>query len=231
MVQSDVPIDLHVHTVHGSADSSLKLDELSDEAARSGLRGLALTEHRGPWERLEFETVRDRYPDVLFVNGMEVETFYGHLTVFGLDRFVSGMHDPERLRGLADEHDAFVVLAHPFRYYLSQPERNLLFRDANTTERTVRELAGHPMFELADAIEVSNGGTSPAENALAVEVARYMGKPAVGGSDAHSTHGFGRSVTVFPKGVRTAADVLEALHTGRVSAALRDASGALHHIT
>jgi predicted metal-dependent phosphoesterase TrpH len=222
-------LDLHVHTVRGSSDSSLKIDELVDEAARTGLQGLALTEHRGPWERHELEALRERHADLLFVNAMEVETFDGHLTVFGLERS-AGIHDPVALRRIADAHGAVIVMAHPFRYYLGQPERSLLFRDATSRTRAVHELAEHPIFEIVDAIEVNNGGTSAPENALALAVARYLGKPTVGGSDAHSTHGLGRSVTVLPDGVRDAEAFMEVLRAGRVHAALRDTSGTLHHL-
>lgn len=222
-------LDLHVHTVRGSSDSSLKVDELVDEAERAGLDGLALTEHRGPWERHDLEALRERHRNLLFVNAMEVETFDGHLTVFGLDRS-AGIHDPIELRRIADAQGAVIVMAHPFRYYLGQPERSLLFRDAVGRDRVLAELADHPIFALVDAIEVHNGGTSASENALALQVARYLGKPTVGGSDAHSTHGLGRSVTVLPDGVRDAEAVMEALRAGRVHAALRDASGTLHHL-
>ncbi|MGE3856791.1 MAG: CehA/McbA family metallohydrolase [Dehalococcoidia bacterium] len=222
-------LDLHVHTVRGSSDSSLKVDELTAEAERAGLDGLALTEHRGPWERHELEALRERHTGLLFVNAMEVETFDGHLTVFGLDRS-AGIHDPIELRRIADAQGAVVVMAHPFRYYLGQPERSLLFRDAVGRDRALAELADHPIFALVDAIEVHNGGTAASENALALEVARYLGKPTVGGSDAHSTHGLGRSVTVLPDGIRDAQGFMEALRAGRVHAALRDASGTLHHL-
>ena len=222
-------IDLHVHTVRGSSDSSLKTDEMVEEAARAGLHGLCLTEHRGPWDRHELVALQQRHEGLLLLNAMEVETTFGHLTVFGLDRFVGGIHDPVALRRVADAHGAFVVLAHPFRYFLRQPEQNLLYRGQRAIPDALEAIAQHPAFALVDAIEVSNAGTSPAENALALEVARYLGKPTVGGSDAHSTHGLGQSVTVFDDPITNATEFMEALHGSRFHAAVRAADGTLTH--
>lgn len=221
-------IDLHVHTVRGSSDSSLSTADLVEESARAGIQGVCLTEHRGPWDRHELAALQERHPELLLVNALEVESSAGHLTVYGLERFVGGIHDPETLRRVADEHGAYVVLAHPFRYLLRQPERNLLYAGATRVPREAREVAAHPIFDLIDAIEVNNGGTAADENAFAREVARYLGKPMVGGSDAHSTHGLGRSVTVFRDRITSAAGFMEALRASRFHAAVRTADGSLH---
>lgn len=221
--------DLHVHTVRGSSDSSLKTDEMVQEAIRVGLDGVCLTEHRGPWDPHELGALQRRHEGLLLLNAMEVETSFGHLTVYGLDRFIGGIHDPQSLRRVADVHGAYVVLAHPFRYFLRQPEQNLLYRGQRSLPETLEAIADHPAFALVDAIEVNNGGTSPTENAFALEVARYLGKPTVGGSDAHSTHGLGQSVTVFDDPIGSAAEFMEALHASRFHAAVRTRDGALTH--
>lgn len=223
-------IDLHVHTVRGSSDSNLKTEEMIEEAARVGLHGVCLTEHRGLWDKHEFAALQQRHEQLLFVNAMEVESTVGHLTVFGLDRYVRGIHDPVTLRRAADAHGAYIVLAHPFRYLLKQPTENLLYRGERRIPQHASEVKDHPIFDLVDAIEVSNGGTSPAENAFALEVARYLGKPTVGGSDAHSTHGLGQSVTVFQDQIGDAVAFMEALRASRFHAAVRTAGGALLHM-
>lgn len=220
-------LDLHVHTVAGSSDSSLKIDELVTAAGSAGLDGVCLTEHRGPWDPHDFGRLRREHEELVFVNAMEVESTSGHITVFGLDRFVGGIHDPEVLRSVADAQQAYLVLAHPFRYWLSSPASNLLYRDSPRVPQHPRDAAEHPIFELIDAIEVSNGGTSPAENAFALEVARYLGKPTVGGSDAHSTHGLGRSVTVFDDDITDGDGLIEALHASRFHAGMRAPDGTL----
>jgi histidinol phosphatase-like PHP family hydrolase len=220
-------IDLHVHTARGSADSGLTTEEMIEEANRVGLEGICLTEHGAPWDQREFDAFRQDNDGLFFFNGMEVETTVGHITVFGLDKYVGGIHDPLTLRRVADAQGAFIVLAHPFRYLLQQPAYNLLFRGSKDIPQTVGEALEHPIFEVVDALEVSNGGTSPAENDFALQVARYLGKPTVGGSDAHSTNGLGRSVTVFRDRISSAAMFMEALHESRFYAAVRTAEGAL----
>jgi histidinol phosphatase-like PHP family hydrolase len=55
----------------------------------------------------------------------------------------------------------------------------------------------HPVFKLAQAVEVVNGGTVDEENDFAMRVASKLGLPVTGGSDAHSAHGLGKFVTAF----------------------------------
>lgn len=168
-----------------------------------------------------------QYQQLFFVNGMEIDSPGYHLTVFGLDRSIGGVQDPSILRRIADAEGAFVILAHPFRYFLSQPANNLLFQGSGSFPRDIAHIQTHPIFDLVDAIEVANGGTSPAENALALDVAKATGKPTVGGSDAHSIHGLGRFVTIFDDAFHDSEGFMKALRAGRFHAAIRDMSGAL----
>ncbi len=223
--QTPLIVDCHVHTVRGSSDSALSLPDLVNEAARARLDGVCLTEHRGPWDRREFAATQRQHDGLFFVNAMEVESPGCHLTVFGLDRHIGGAHDPAVLRKVADSEGAFVVLAHPFRYFLSHPSSNLLFCRGDQVPPAIEEVMEHPIFDLVDAIEVANGGTSAAENALALKVAKALGKATVGGSDAHSTHGLGRFVTAFDDEFRDAEGFMAALRSGMFRAAVRDAHG------
>jgi predicted metal-dependent phosphoesterase TrpH len=209
-------VDLHVHTTYGSADSNLTPQELLQEAQRIGLDGACLTEHGRPWDRFGIQQLTHELEDLLIVPALEIESTVGHITVFGLDRYVSGIRDPIELRRIADKVGAYVVLAHPFRnMFLKKPmANNLLFQGRDPMPTTVEEVIKHPIFELVNAIEVANGGNSNNENKFAWDVAQHLGKPMVGGSDAHSIHGLGRCVTVFPKRISSATQFLEALHTG-----------------
>ena len=211
-------IDLHVHTVVGSIDSSLLPQELLDEAYRVGLQGVCLTEHRGPWDKFEFEKFRKQQDNVLIINAMEVESSAGHLTVFGLDKYYPGVRDPWTLRKIADQMGGYVVLAHPFRNLLHKPpynSNNLLFKGHNPMPTTVEETLKHPVYDVIDAIEVVNGGTADSENYFAWEVAKRLGKPMIGGSDCHSTNGLGRCVTVFPEQITNQEQFLAALRAGK----------------
>ena len=207
-------IDLHVHTVHGSGDSNLSPEQLVEEAARIGLDGACRTEHNRTWDARDLqEFVRD-HNHVLLMRAMEVETNMGHITVFGLDGYVPGIWNLEELRRVADKEGAFIVTAHPFRGLFNPSLTNLLFKEDAHPPATVEEAARHPVFGLVDAIEVANGGNPEEENAFALEVARYLGKPAVGGSDCHSTNGLGACVTVFPRPIGSEQKFMEALRAG-----------------
>ena len=209
--------DLHVHTSTHSGDSSLSTRELVQEARRIGLEGACLTEHGGTWDRFELERIASDSEGVLLVPAMEVDTDQGHVTVFGLDRFLSGISTLRELRRIADGTGAYLVLAHPFRYlfYKSSGNPNLLYKHPSHYPANVEEAMTHPALQMVDAIEVANAGNNTEENTFAWEVAKKLGKPMVGGSDAHSVHGLGACVTVFADPISSAEELLKALHQAR----------------
>ncbi len=210
-------IDLHVHTSRGSGDSELSPQDLVQEAHRIGLQGACLTEHSGPWDQFEFHKFASQQNGFLLIPAREVETEVGHITVFGMNGHTAGINNPRELRRMADATGAYIVLAHPFRnmFHNISFSPNLLFKDEGRYPTTVEEALDHPIFQMVDAIEVANGGNTDEENIFAGEVAQRLGKPMVGGSDAHSTQGLGRCVTVFPRPIYSPDDFLHALRTGQ----------------
>jgi hypothetical protein len=207
--------DLHIHTTKGSADSSLSPEDLVLEAERLGLLGLCITEHSGPWDRHEFQRFASRH-NVVLVRAMEVDTDLGHMLAFGLDGYQSGFSRAAELRHAADAQGGFVVSAHPFRGVLSPQGRGrpYLYPSASDRLPTRPEQAlDHPVFKLAHAVEVANGGTTDRENQFAMSVAGLLDLPVTGGSDAHSVHGLGKFVTAFRDEVHTEAEFLKGLHS------------------
>jgi predicted metal-dependent phosphoesterase TrpH len=207
--------DLHVHTTKGSSDSSLSPEEMVREAKRIGLTGVCLTEHSGWLDRHAFDLFA-RQQDIVLIRALEVETEYGHVLVFGLDGYLPGATRLQDLQRLVRKVGGFMVAAHPFRYLLNTPpyNRNLLYKDPRLYPKTPQEASRHMVFEVVDAIEVVNGANSEEENRFALEVARLLGKPGTGGSDAHSVHGLGKGVTIFDGPIRNEKDFLEALRAG-----------------
>lgn len=208
--------DLHIHTTKGSADSSLTPEDLILEAERLGLRGLCITEHSGPWDRHEFAAFAAQH-NVVLIRAMEADTDMGHILCFGVDRYQSGFNHAEELSKAAHSVGGYVVSAHPFRGVLGQHHRTrpYLYPDPNEPIPTEPDEAmQHRVFQLADAIEIANGGTSEEENRFAAEVAHRLNLPVTGGSDAHSTHGLGKFVTEFPDEIFDEAQFLAALHRG-----------------
>ncbi|MBI2846531.1 MAG: PHP domain-containing protein [Chloroflexi bacterium] len=202
-------IDLHVHTTKGGADSSLRPLQLVHEATRVGLSGVCLTEHGGGWDKREFEAFAQGQ-NILLIRALEVETELGHMSVFGLDGYRSGIHRAEELRRVVNELGGFMVLNHPFRRFFDNATLRSQYRPT-----TIAEICQDPVFQLVDAIEVANGANSPRENSMALEVAKKLGKPGTGGSDAHSTSGLGCYVTVFEKEIRREEELIAELRAGR----------------
>ncbi|PKB70775.1 MAG: hypothetical protein BZY87_09665 [SAR202 cluster bacterium Io17-Chloro-G6] len=207
--------DLHIHTTKGSSDSSLTPEDLILEADRLGLRGLCLTEHSGPWDRHEFKKFASLH-NVVLIRAMEVETDYGHMLAFGLDSYQAGFNKALELRKAATAAGGFVVTAHPFRGVLSGGSRSraLIYQSIpDPLPESPDQALDHPVFKLADAVEVANGGTVDRENDFAMAVAGLLDLPVTGGSDAHSVHGLGKFLTEFLDEVNNEAEFLKALHS------------------
>ena len=205
--------DLHIHTVRGSSDSGLTPEQLIEEAHRIGLDGVCLTEHSGGWEHHEVATV---FKDAGFtvIPAIEVNTEMGHILTFGMQHYVSGMHTAAGLRKVVDAAGGVMIAAHPFRNFFNKPPYNvnLLFKNFNGNRPTTSIAASkHPLFELVDDVEVANGSNTDRENHFTLDVARHLGFTGTGGSDAHSTHGIGKCVTIFDGDIHNESDLIEAL--------------------
>jgi predicted metal-dependent phosphoesterase TrpH len=209
-------VDMHVHTTRGAADSSLTPDQLIEEAHRIGLTGINLTEHDRLWDPYLLREFREK--SGLFVSqGMEVSTDMGHMIVLGLDTYVPGIRRAIELRRVLDEVGGFMTVAHPFRhffdpvYFRKQGKEPFTMTPEQAAERM-------PVFQLVDAIEALNGANTPRENLFALHVAKVLGKPVTGGSDAHSRSGIGFYCTVLEKDVSAPEEFLEELRAGRFHA-------------
>lgn len=222
--------DLHIHTTKGSSDSSLTPEDMVLEADRLGLRGLCITEHAGPWDRHEFQKFAALH-SVVLIRAMEVETDMGHMLAFGLDKYQSGFNKATELRRAATAVGGFVITAHPFRGVLSgngSRARPLIYQSVpDELPQAPEDAMDHPVFKLADAVEVANGGTVDRENEFALKVADLLDLPVTGGSDAHSLHGLGKFVTEFQDEVTTEAEFLKALHSRQYHPVVGLRSGAV----
>jgi predicted metal-dependent phosphoesterase TrpH len=201
-------VDLHLHTVVGGADSRLEPDELMIEATRVGLSGVNITEHDLRWDEAELCQLRSRHPHLFVSHAIEVTTDHGHVLAVGLKGYAPEMYHLPRLREIADEQDAFLVVAHPFRRFFDRTREG---EDITSVESASRL----PVFQYVDGIEVLNGYNAPRENYLALQVAKYLGKPGTSGSDAHMKRGIGYYGCVFEETVETEERFLELLHNGR----------------
>lgn len=199
----------------GSTDSQLKPQELAQLAIAHGLTACCISEHDNVWDR---HAIAKHSADleVPFIPGMEVTTNLGHILVYGLEGYVSGIRDARVLRQMTKDRGAVMIAAHPLRNRLLPYRANgggpaILGTTQPAPPPTVEQAAEMEIFSLVDEVEVLNGGTSELENYFALRVAGLLGFRGVACSDAHSTHGVGRFATVFERPIRTAGDLATAI--------------------
>lgn len=205
--------DLHIHTSWNSADSNLHPAELIQQAKQLGLNGVVVTEHDKCWDRFMARDLAAEH-DFLFLRGMEVSTDLGHILVYGLDEYVSGIRQAEKLRQIVDEAGGAMVVAHPFRRAFTAHFRN----GDEPTPLSLQDAIRRPVFDLVHGVEVCNGGSIDRENKLAMQACDALGLAPTGGSDAHSDLGIGCYATQFDDSIRSEADVISALKQGRCQA-------------
>jgi predicted metal-dependent phosphoesterase TrpH len=205
-------LDLHVHSLYSfdspvtPAEYAARVVELRRDYA---VDGFVLMEHNqmvGP-ERCDLAAIA-RAHEVVILAGIEVDTYWGHLLVYGITRERWAQieargkrkQEPKALAAeLAAAGGMAMVPSHPFRYPIGLREHCL-------------NLPG------IRAIEGLNGDNDPAENDAALHFARQHGLATTGGSDAHFVAQLGSALTRFPGPVRTMAELVDALHAGRFEA-------------
>jgi predicted metal-dependent phosphoesterase TrpH len=212
-----VILDMHVHTNIGSYDSNLSPLELIQRGKASGLDGVVVTEHDRGWD-VDLARKLAREHDFLILCGMEVSTDLGHILVYGLEEYVSGILYAETLRKVVDKVEGVMFAAHPYRKAFVNTNGRW---DAPKPTLTVQQAADRTVVQLVDGLEVYNGATGDRENAMAGAVREYVGLHGIGGSDAHSEHGLGCCVTEFERRVRNERELIEELRAGRFRAVNR----------
>jgi len=206
-------VDMHVHTTLGASDSQLEPDDLARIAVGMGLTGVTVTEHDRVWDRHTATRFRDKHAPLFVCPAMEVSTDLGHILTYGLPAYVPGIRRAVELRRAVDGVGGYMVAAHPFRHWFDPVTFRRQGKEPPVMDATA--LGSLPIFALVDAIEVLNGANTERENRFALEVATRLGKPATGGSDAHSTSGIGIYTTVFECELQSEANLLAELHAGR----------------
>jgi predicted metal-dependent phosphoesterase TrpH len=205
---------MHVHTTIGSYDSNLSPLELIHHGKAAGLDGVVVTEHDRGWDRHLARQLSCEH-EFLILCGMEVTTDLGHILVYGLEEYVSGILYADTLRQVVDRIDGLMFAAHPYRKAFVNTHGRW---DAPLPTLTVQEAADRTIVRCVDGLEVYNGGTGDRENAMAEAVRNHVGLRGIGGSDAHSEHGLGCCATEFERAIRNERELIEELRAGRFRA-------------
>jgi len=209
-----VIIDLHTHTQEYSSCSYLPMEKLIQQAMAVGLDGVAVTDHSRIGGAEEAQVLGAKHGFPVF-RGVEVHTTLGDILVFGLYRDFPSEVDGRRLLRMVEEAGGGAIAAHPFRggsYSLGEALRmaGVPIQGALDWRPELRRLA---------AVEVLNHHGDGGEASRARRLARALGLPAVGGSDAHFAEELGSVATLFRDDIRTDEELVAALRAGRCSAA------------
>ena len=188
--------DLHVHTNY-SKDGESSVEEIIRAAELAGLDAIAITDHdsiNGAKKALACET------SVLVIPGIEVTTKQGHLLVLGVTDIIPAGLDVETTVAIARRMGGLLILPHPYHVWRHGVAR--------------RRKAG---MMVVDAVESFNSRyIVGSANRKAERIALKLGKPCVGGSDAHNARfiGFGRTYVDAEKNVPA---ILDAIRAGNVT--------------
>jgi predicted metal-dependent phosphoesterase TrpH len=188
--------DLHVHTRY-SRDGESSVEEILKKAEEAGLDAIAITDHDTVDGIKHALSVPSK---VLVIPGIEVSTRQGHLLILGITEVVPAGLDVVDTVNIARGMGALLILPHPYHIWRHGVGR--------------KKKAG---LAVVDAIEVFNSRyIVGSANSKAARIARRMGKPCVGGSDAHNAKyvGYGRTYVDAEKNV---ASILDAIRAGNVS--------------
>jgi hypothetical protein len=182
-------------------DSGLTLDELLGRAKERGLDGVCLTEHNAIWQNTaRLEAAGNRHGLAVF-RGMEVNTQYGHVLVFGVRAFRNSMFDFGELCRVVESEGGVLVLAHP-----------------QWVGSVGRGPSPDVIANYFHGLEVLNGEVSNDANNYVASMAASLGKFGTGGSDSHSLGAVGKCATLFQNPVRTEEEMVREMRAGRVSA-------------
>ena len=216
-------IDIHTHTYPGSDDSFLTPEQLVAEAKRLGLDGVCITEHDGFWAAEDIDRLSRTFDFPIFP-GCEVTTEDGHLLVYGLRKYIFGMHRSSFVKRLVDEAGGAIVVAHPYRRTFRPDESETPEGYDRMLDRACRNDA----FSLSDAVEVLNGRGSERENEFSHRIADRLGMQGTGASDAHRLGDLGTFATEFERPVRTLEDFISELRAGRFRSVVLDRAAVSH---
>jgi len=188
-------IDTHLHEKKYSEDSFISLEEIVDRAKALGLNGICITDHESNGIMEEANALAKK-ENFIIITGVEILTFEGDMTVFGLRNLPDKMIHGSELIDLVKKAGGVAICSHPYR----QNNRGM----------------GDYMKELnyVFGIEAFNGSTPKHLNEKAYNVSLDLNVPALGGSDAHVIDQVGKFATCMPDWVVDEASFIKAIKQG-----------------
>ncbi len=200
--------DLHTHSIH--SDGRNTVCELIMLARTRGLNFIALTDHNTIAQN--YEPAIYRYREPLVIPGMEITTFYGHINVFNIKKYIDfRRRNRDDFKKLIDEvhsDGGLISVNHPDLF------REFMCKDCPFRYRDV---------EGFDAIEVWNGPWYILNNESLLWWHTLLTKgyrvTAIGGSDYHGVDltRLGEPTTWVYADNLTIESILHGIKLGRVN--------------
>ncbi|MCD6144866.1 MAG: PHP domain-containing protein [Methanosarcinales archaeon] len=187
--------DLHIHSVY-SRDCESLIDSILKHAVDIGLDGIAITDHDTVKGGIVGEQrAKELGIPLIVIPGVEITTTRGHLIALGIREDIPSEQTPEDTIVRIHELGGIAVVPHPFK-------------------RMSHGIGDFSDLDL-DAVEVFNSRFITGEmNRKAERMARKVGLPELGSSDAHSVPMIGYATTEITA-ERNQQAVLDAICDGR----------------
>ncbi len=212
-------IDIHTHTYPTSVDSFIEADELIEQAKSIGLDGVCITDHDGFWDHREVDDLSKRH-NFLVLPGCEVTTEEGHLLVYGLRKYIFGMHRATFVKDKLDREEGAMVVAHPYR----RTYRKGVHTSESAYHEMLERASRNHVFDMVNGVEVYNGRGLDEENAFSHDLAKWFDLPGTGASDAHKLEDIGTFATEFERRITCLDDFITELQAGRFSPVVLDSA-------
>ncbi len=191
-------IDLHIHTVC-SGDSYVTLEDAIRRCRENGLDGFAVTDHD---TITNIPNDLEKESGLIILPGVEITANGAHVIAFGIqDEIPMDLIVSETVDRIHDQ-GGIAIIAHPYS----------LFRTW-VNSREIEETS-------FDCVEVANAYQFPFKWMLAknINLAKRLGLPVTGGSDAHIPRTIGRALTILEVETRDTEGALSALKNGSTEA-------------
>ncbi|UCH23695.1 MAG: PHP domain-containing protein [Deltaproteobacteria bacterium] len=162
-------------------------------AVEVGLTGIALTEHDLWWPRSEYEGLKEMFPELTILQGIEYSCPQGHFLVFLPHSAEDLVFQSYKILNLIEEvhgHHGIVIWAHPFRFDYTFYPAWLDAADLDGIEVASSNM-DHPMKILAQGVARQNG-IMPFEN-----------------SDAHHLDTLGKYFNEIPVRLKDTEDFID----------------------
>jgi len=141
---------------------------------------------------------------------VEISTDDGHILVFGIDKYVFGMHRVRELASYVEKAEGVMVAAHPYRRQMPWFSRN-----EDEYQAALDKASRNPAYQYVQGLEELNGRGSEKENEFSKRLCEIMSLPGTGGTDSHAISDVGKCATFFEKTVHDERELIAEIKAGR----------------